>query len=169
MEQVGGIACTVFLHFRHPATEFLCIDRVFNYAVWFYLGNLISEEKLVEKYLYKNALMTMIAGIGIYIIGIFTDVFVTTMGGITLSFGLAMILDKYMPNTFYSFRDYTYQIFLMGVFVQKFVKIMYDNITMSYGIGFIVCILAGLYVPVPVSKIVEKINWKPLSLCLGLK
>ena len=57
----------------------------------------------------------------------------------------------------------------MGIFAQMFVKIMFKHISMPYIVAYILCILMGLYVPVLVSKLLEKINWKPLSLCVGLK
>ena len=34
---------------------------------------------------------------------------------------------------------------------------------------FVLNILIGLYAPVFISKVLEKINWKPLLLCVGLK
>jgi hypothetical protein len=57
----------------------------------------------------------------------------------------------------------------MGIFAQIFVKIMYKHISIPYVAAYLLCILMGLYVPVLVSKLIEKINWKPLSLCVGLK
>ncbi len=165
----GMLAVLVMIHFWHPAIELLCIGRVFSYAIWFYLGLLISEENLVNKYLMERMWLTLAAGIAIYVIGKFTHPFVTTCGGIVLSFGLALIADKFVPRLFCGFRNYTYQIFLMGILAQMFVKIMYRHITVPYLATYIVCILAGLYVPVLVSKIIEKLGWKPLKMCVGLK
>lgn len=163
------LAVLVVLHFRHPTIELLCIGRVFSYAIWFYLGLLISEEDLVNKYLMERMWLPLAAGIAIYVIGKFTHQFVTTCGGIMLSFGLALIADKYVPRLFSGFRNYTYLIFLMGILAQMLVKILYRHITMPYIASYIVCILVGLYVPVVVSKIIEKLGWKPLKMCVGLK
>jgi len=113
--------------------------------------------------------VTLLSGIIIYVVGYFTHGFITTIGGITLSFGIALLADRYLPKLFFSFRKYTYQIFLMGIFAQMAVKIAYRYVGMPYIVAYILCILTGLYVPVIVAKIVEKINWKPLSLCYGLK
>lgn len=165
----GMVVILIVLHFIHPDIELLCIGRVFGYAIWFYLGLVISKENLVDKYLAKKTWLTVIIGVIIYVIGQYSDSFITTIGGIVFSFGLALILDKYIPRTFFSFRNYTYQIFLMGIFVQIFVKILYRHIAIPYVGAYILCILMGLYVPVLVSKIIEKINWNPLSLCVGLK
>lgn len=159
----------LILHFWHPNTEFLCLGRVFEYAIWFYLGLVISKTDMANTLLNRNAWVTLIVGIVLYVTGVYTNGFITTIGGITLSFGLALLLDKYLPKTFESFRDYTYQIFLMGIFAQMFIKILYRHVQMPYLFAYILCILVGLYVPVFVSKIIERINCPPLSLCVGLK
>lgn len=164
-----GVLVIIVLHFFHPVTDFLCIGRVFSYAVWFYLGIVISKEDYVDKYLTKQPWLTLLIGVLIYLGGTYTHSFITTIGGITLSFGLALILDKYIPKTFFTFRDYTYQIFLIGIFAQMFVKIMYKHISMPYVGTYILCILLGVYIPVLVSKVLEWINWKPLLVCVGLK
>lgn len=164
----SGLVILTLLHFGHPAIEFLCVGKVFSYAIWFYLGLVISKEKIVDRFLVKQPWLTLFTGIALFIAGKYTYPFIATVGGITLSLGLALILDEYSPKIFFTFRNYTYQIFLMGIFAQMFVKIMYRHISMSYVAAYILCILMGLYVPVLVSKMIEKINWKPLSLCVGL-
>lgn len=174
----GMLAVLAVLHFWHPAVELLCIGRVFSFAIWFYLGLLISEEDFVDKYLADAKWLVLIGGIAVYAISrlmvygewnLEAASLLGTLGGITLSFGLALIADKYIPKLFCGFRNYTYQIFLMGILAQMFVKIMYRHISMPYVGAYLLCLLAGLYVPVLVSKLIEKINWKPLSLCVGLK
>lgn len=159
----------VILHFIKPEIELLSINRVCTHAIWFYIGLVISKGDFVDKVFNKNSLLTMFAGVCIYILGRFIEPFITTVGCIVFSFGLALILDKYIPKTFFIFRNYTYQIFLMGIFAQMFVKIMFKHISMPYVAAYILCILMGLYVPVLVSKLIEQINWKPLLLCVGLK
>ena len=165
----SGLFVIGVLHFIHPQTDLLCIGRVFSYAIWFYSGIVICKEDLVDKYLVKQPWLALLTGILVYVVGTYTHSFITTIGGITLSFGLALILDKYIPKTFFTFRNYTYQIFLIGIFAQIAVKIVYRHVAMPYVGVYILCILAGLYVPVLVSKILEWINWKPLLMCVGLK
>lgn len=164
-----ALVAVVALHFWHPKTELLCIGRVFDYAIWFYLGLLISKTGFVEKVLNKYIWITLAIGIAIYVAGEYSIRFVTTTGGITLSFALALIADRYIPKLFFSFRNYTYQIFLMGIFAQMLIKIVFRHVNWPYFPTYILCIVVGLYIPVLVSKITENINWKPLSLCLGLK
>ena len=159
----------VALCFFHPAIELFCIGRVFGFAIWFYLGIIISKENYVEQLFARNYWLTLLAGIALYAVGFFTLKFITTLGGIVFSFALALILDKYLPKAFFSFRNYTYQIFLMGIFAQMLVKILYRHIPIPYIVAYLLCLAMGLYVPVLVSKLLEWINWKPLLLCVGLK
>lgn len=164
-----AVLVLVALHFLHPRTGFLCIGRVFEYAIWFYLGLVISKTDFVEKVLNKHIWILLAIGIAVYLAGEFTIRFIITVGGITLSFALAFIADKYIPKLFFSFRNYTYQIFLMGIFAQMLIKILFKHVNWPYFPTYLLCIAVGLYVPVVVSKIIEIINWKPLALCVGLK
>ena len=149
--------------------ELLCIGRACSYGIWFYLGMLISKQDVVDKYLIKYPWLVLFTSFAVYLIGCCSHEFITTLGGITLSFGLALLLDKYLPRLFFTFRDYTYQIFLMGIFAQMLVKIVFKYADLPYLPAYLLCIIAGLYVPVIISKIIERINWKPLSLCVGLR
>lgn len=93
------------------------------------------------------------------------------LGGILFSFGIALLADCFVPRIFFSFRNYTYQIFLMGIFAQIFVKILYRHPLASfpYALVWLLCVLAGLYLPVLVARLAERISFRPLSLCLGLR
>lgn len=164
-----ALATLTVLHFWHPYTEFLCLGRVFDYAICFYLGLVVSKTDFVNKVLNKHVWLTLVTGIVIYVIGTYTNKSVTTLGGITFSFALALIADRYIPKLLFSFRDYTYQIFLMGIFAQMFIKIVFKHVNLPYFPTYLLCIAVGLYVPVIISKIIERINWMPLLLCVGLK
>ena len=164
-----ALVLLIVLHFIHLKIELLCLDRVCNYAIWFYLGLFISKEEIVDNLFSKYAWWVVFAGIAIHVIGRFTNSFIISLGGISFSFGFALLADKYIPKLFITFRNYTYQIFLMGIFAQMFVKIMYKHISIPYVGAYVLCILMGLYVPVLVSSLLEKINSKPLCLCVGLK
>jgi len=163
------LAVLVCLHFFHPAMELLCINLVFGYAIWFYLGVILSEVNFVENFIAPRSWLVMLIGVAVFVVGLYTTSFITTLGGVLFSFALALIADKYIPKLFFTFRNYTYQIFLMGIFAQMFVKIVYRHVEMPYVCAFLLCILFGLYVPVLVSKIIERLNWRPLKLCVGLK
>ena len=174
------------LHFVAPDIQLFCFGRVLKYSIWFYAG-VVAEHycwlsrvsQLVEterNWGGGRILLCHLVCIGIYaLLRIWNpdlgglNSFLQTLFAIMASISLAFILDKYIPKAFFSFRNYTYQIFLMGIFAQIAVKISYRHIEMPYIVGYVLCLLAGLYVPVLISKLIEKINWKPLSLCVGLK
>lgn len=167
--QWGVLLILIVLHFLHPKIELLCLNRVFIYAIWFYCGLIISKTDFVDKVLANNAYKVLFVGIIIYIIGCLTVSFITTIGGIIASFGIALIADNRLPKLFSSFRNYTYQIFLMGIFAQMLVKIVYRHNNLYYFPTYLICIFAGIFIPVMISIIIERINWYPLKSCVGLK
>lgn len=160
----------LFFHFYPPSIGIMCLNKVFSMAIWFFMGLLISKGDIVCRLFENNSYYTFVGGIVIYIIGYICHFsFITTIGGIVLSFGLSLIADRVIPKLFFTFRNYTYQIFLMGIFAQIAIKVLYKHFEMPYILGFIICVLAGLYIPVMLSKMIEKINYFPLLLCVGLK
>ncbi|MBQ7639365.1 MAG: acyltransferase [Bacteroidales bacterium] len=166
-----SVALLVALWFFPLRTGLLCLDRVCTHAIWFYLGMVISREEYVERAFSVRPWLTVLIGVAIYAIGIYTLPIVTTAGGILLSFGLALLADRFLPRLFFSFRDYTYQIFLMGIFAQMLVKILYRHALGSwpYLIVWLLCVAVGLYIPVLIARLVERIPFRPLALCLGLR
>lgn len=76
-------------------------------------------------------------------------------------------------NLFSSFRDYSYQIFLLGIFPQILVRIVVEKINldgnMQIFILYFASISLGLYIPVLVSKIVKKLDFRVLKLAIGLR
>lgn len=152
-----------------PEIELLCIGRILSFSIWFYLGIALSKKEIVENVFESNSLGVLVIGIIIHIVGQISHPIIATIGGITLSFGLALLADKYTPRLFFTFRGYTYQIFLIGIFAQILVKIIYRHVDAPYFPLYVLCLMAGLYVPVFFFKILQYINWKPLLLCVGLK
>lgn len=163
------LALLVVLHFIHPAVSLFCIDRLCSYAVFFYLGLIVCMDTFVERAISGRALLFLFAGVAVYIAGYYSDPLIQAMGGILFSCSLALILDRIIPWCFHTFRDYTYQIFLMGIFAQILVKILFRHIRLPYIVAYLICVLAGLYVPVLVSIVLKKINWPPLLYCVGLR
>lgn len=167
--RVITLVVVLALSFIHIKTEILCVDRALGYAIWFYLGLLLSYLKIDTPIKLLHITPCIAAGLLLWWCGFWGVPMLRTIGCIAISFSIAFLLDRYMPFSFKGFRNYTYQIYLMGIFAQIFVKILFRHIPMPYFVGWLLCMAVGLYVPVIVSKIIEKINWKPLLLCVGLK
>lgn len=167
LAQVLTLVLVIMLHYKHIPIKEFCISTVCEYLIWFYVGMIIGKYNFIDamrKYQYG----LLFGGVVIYVLG-FIHKDIATVGGVLLSIQLSFLIDKVWPKLFFSFRDYTYQIFLMGIFAQIFVKMMYKRLDVPYFLMYIVCILIGLYVPVLVSIITRKINYKPLLLAIGLK
>lgn len=160
----------IILHFVHfDVNGLLCIENMLYYSIYFYVGILVSKYNIVDV-ISKWKWYVLLASVVFYIVAIYYNFGnLATWFAIAGSIGLALILDRYLPKSFCVFRNYTYQIFLISIFVQIAVKMVYKRLDMPYVVAYMFCILAGLYVPVIISKILEKINWKPLLLCVGLK
>ncbi len=154
--------------------DLLCIGNVCSHAVWFFMGIAACRygDALfdLKRRMRGHSTTIFVAGVAVYAFGWWHEVpFIVTFGGIVLSVGLALAADKYLPWLFKSFRDYTYQIFLMGIFVQMAVKVVYLRFGLPHPAAYLLSIVLGLYVPVLVSKVVERINWKPALVCMGLR
>lgn len=95
---------------------------------------------------------------------------VTVFVGIFFSLSLCMMLSKPLPWLFNSFRDYTFQIFLMGIFFQMairwvFVRIGNDSLFIPM---WFLSVLVGVYVPTVIAKTIKKIAPKYICMCFGL-
>lgn len=157
-----------------PQVDLLCIGNVCTHAVWFFMGIVACRygDALfdLKRRMRGHSTTIFIAGIAAYAFGWWHEVpFIITFGGIVLSIGLALAADKYLPWLFRSFRDYTYQIFLMGIFVQMAVKVVYLRLGIPHPAAYLMSILLGLYIPVLVSKAIERTGWRPLHIATGLR
>ena len=102
---------------HHPYMRFLCIGGFCKYAIWFFGGVLMSKSGIVNSIIKRNIpWMPIAVGVILYAIGYLFNPFGMKAGGIIMSIGLSLVLDKYIPSMFKGFRNYTYQIFLMGIF-----------------------------------------------------
>jgi len=151
--------------------HFLSINQLMYNLIWFYIGILVFQFKIltfVDNSLYWWIFISL-GSVLYYISDLYGLADLQTIFAICFSYGLARIMNTYVGGGFSSFRDYTYQIYLMGIFAQIAVKMVYKRVDMPYWGAFLACVLVGLYVPVIVSKIVQRIGWKPMLLCIGLK
>lgn len=150
-------------------TQFLCLNRLPKYLVYFYTGILISNFKL-EEYLATWQMLSL-TGVLFILAEIFWPGFGTSMTGSLFFWGLAVKIDKFITfDLFGSFRNYTFQIFLISIFAQIFIKILYQRFDFpgSFTVFYLICILAGLYVPVIISKIIKKTDVNVLRMACGL-
>ncbi len=95
-----------------------------------------------------------------------------SIAGILLLTSCCQLLVKHVTGVFSSFRDYIYQIYLLSIIFQAFVELIlwrrlfYDE--QLFWLFYVLNVVAGIYGPVLVCKLLEKISYKPLLLAFGL-
>ena len=95
---------------------------------------------------------------------------VTAYVGILFTVSLCLIVGEYIPKLFSSFRDYTFQIFLMGIFFQmaiRWIFVKWGNDLMFVPM-WLLSVLIGVYVPTLIARLVEKKAPMRVKLCFGL-
>ena len=151
------------------------IDRISKLFVYFFVGLVIGKYKL-DEYVRAN-IGSLIMCITLYIVCFVVSnkdwlpisSQMLTFLGIIMAFHFVKYAEKYFPNLFLSFRFNTYQIYLISVFPQMAIEMIYRQIGSQYFVLFyIVNIFVGLYFPVLVVKFVTKYNIKLLKPCIGL-
>lgn len=94
----------------------------------------------------------------------------TAFVGTLFSMSLCLIVGKYIPKLFSSFRDYTFQIFLMGIFFQMAIRWTY--VKWGNDILFVpmwlLSVIIGIIAPTFIAKIIDKKAPKYVKMCFGL-
>lgn len=166
---------SVMLHYFHPDTTFLAVDTVCIYMVYFFCGLLAGSLYLEQGNRIANIgnrffVGVLLASLILYALFRYFNIeLLEAMFGIVSSFTLSILLDRYTPGIFSSFRSFTFQIFLMGIFFQVFVKLLRLRFELPFLPMYALSVVVGLYLPVLISVLVSKIQWKPLKMCIGLK
>ena len=157
----------------YPNSDLLAIRHVCQYAFFFYAGILCAK-------MYKNndsivtqrsfIVIAYIAGPFLYVIGRLLPIpLITPIGGIVFSLALCLSLDKICSKAFCSFRNYTYQIYLLGIYFNVMIIILRAKYGLPFTPMYVISLFLGLYMPVLISKFLEWVNWKPMLLFVGLK
>ena len=92
------------------------------------------------------------------------------MVGTLFCMSLCLMIAKFFPNLFCSFRDYTFQIFLIGIFFQMSIRWIYvkiDNEMLFVPMWFL-SVLIGIYVPTAIAMLLKKYASQRVRLCFGL-
>ena len=141
------------------------------YMLVFFYGGILTCKYNVQKYLNNiYSLSISVALFAIINIALPHLPILTNFIGIIFSFTLCENISKYIPNLFSSYRNYTYQIFLMGIFFQMGVRYLYgkEQSVIPYWILYLLSIAVGVYMPVLISKAIKKLNNKYINICFGL-
>lgn len=168
-----GLVATLAFAIWNPMffNDFLCFPRFLHYVFYFLCGMACYRWNVYEQisaYRYLILGVSLICYLFIFLlVGVHGGI-ILAITGIIFSIVLAIVVNHYSPKVFLSFQNYTYQIYLMGIFFQIFIKMLYNKHLISYGGGYLLCIILGIYGPVLVSIVINKINWNPLCLAIGI-
>ena len=142
-----------------------------KYVVYFFFGIFFFRYELYNYF--KNPL-SFVSVFFCYVISCVYEVpLVSPIMGILTMIALARQLSRFYPTLFVSFREYIYQIFLMSFIFQPFVELVlwrrlfYNEHLLLF--FYVLNVLAGIYLPVLVSQIVERSRLTWLKMCFGLK
>lgn len=93
--------------------------------------------------------------------------------GTCMIVSVSMQIDRFAPRTFKSFSGYIFQIYLFGIAFQAFVELILWRMIgcpdVLVSLAYVVNVLAGIYLPVAMSKVIEKVPLRWVRYCFGLK
>lgn len=160
------------IFFVCPTDIHILFFHKFIYLFFFFLlGITVAHHRLIER---VNLPITGCIAIFLFVIfNIYSTGnhsiinFINSFTGILFSVCLCLFLARWLPSSFSSFRDYTFQIYLIGMFPQMALRVLYlrNDLEHIYWLLFFISIVLGLYIPVIISKYLKK---HPTALNVGL-
>lgn len=151
--------------------DLLCLSSVAYMLLFFSFGILFCQFGLQRFLATPWALVVLTALFVAFTLMPGCPLLLLNLSGILFSVALALNLEPVAPRLFSSFRDYTFQIFLLGIFPQIAVRILYARLPhseFSYWALYLASIVLGLYLPVLIAKVVEKSRSTLVRRCFGL-
>ena len=147
------------------------ILEVQHYLVYFFFGIFFFR---FELYKYIGNIGALLILVLLYAACYYFSLdYLISIIGIFMMCSLCLRIGQYFPNLFSSFREYIFQIYLMSLPFQTFVElILWKKVFYNEQLFFVfyaLNLLFGLYIPVLISKLVERCPIKPIRLCFGLQ
>ena len=168
-----GLGGTILISLSSISISYFNIGRV-TYILPFFVAGILCCKYEWQKYL-NNLWSLMIMAIlftAFNVIGILpksADIIIVSTG-IAFSFSLCLMLANFWPQLFKTFRDYTFQIFLMGIFFQMAIRWIYvrlDN-EMFFVPMWLMSMVIGIFVPTVIAKLIKRYAPQKVRLCFGL-
>jgi len=145
------------------------ILELHHYLVYFFFGIFFFRYELfryVENVLLLPVLVVLYAVCYYYSIPL-----LTSLVGIVMMCAMCMKIAQHLPMLFSSFREYIFQIYLMSLPFQNVVELilwrqLYDERLFFF--FYLLNVVAGLFVPVLIAKVIERSDSTWLRHCFGL-
>ena len=161
-----------FIYFPRDIYNFR-INYVRWMVVYFTVGIVTARYAIIERI---NGWLPVVV-CGVLFAFFYRNEFVNVRDDLALAFSAIFFLvflckkaAEYCPSLFASFRDYTYQIFLMAIFFQMPVRWLFKWLHQDwlYMPLYFTSLLIGLYLPTLIAKLVQKKAPRWVKLCFGL-
>jgi len=167
---------TLVYLFSPTNIELLCVSRLARFTIFFFAGMVfrsIDYERFFFKRIYIIPLVVVFAVLFYLLQGTVVTLnspfrYVFAFIGILFTLLLSHELSKINSSILGFFRGYSYQIFLLGIFFQMFVKAVFKLSGENYYyLFYALSIILGIVCPVYISKLLLKTNFK-IKLLIGL-
>ena len=141
------------------------------YFIYFYFGTIFFRYSL---YKYLSKLIVSIFLILLYSMLYYFDMeMIMSIVGIMAMVSVVMNISKYVKTDISYIGNHIYQIYLMSFVFQAFVElVLWKKLFYNEDLFFVFYLLNlsfGIFMPLLVTKIVEKCPYKIIRLCFGLK
>lgn len=161
-----------FIETNVPAEQnYFFLFSLHKYMVYFFAGIFFFRYEL---YRYFRSILSLVLTAAGYVVSFVYEVpLVSSLIGILCMISISHQLARLYPTLFSNFREYIYQIFLMSFIFQPFVelvlwkKLFYNE--QLFLVFYVLNVLSGIYLPVLISKLVERSHYKWLKMCIGLR
>ena len=170
---VIGLGCAFLIGVITPEISYYNIGRV-AYMLPFFVAGIICCRYELHKIIGKTWFFLMITAffVAFNILGMLPKSMEieVAMVGTLFAMSLCLIVARFIPNMFKSYRNYTFQIFLMGIFFQMAIRWIYVKmgIEMLFVPLWLLSVVIGVYVPTFIAKLINRYAPQKVRLCFGL-
>ncbi len=147
------------------------ILEIQHYLIFFFSGIFFFK---YEIYKYMKKVVFLPITIALYLVSFYESItLLTSLLGIMMLCAICLQIANYLPKLFSSFREYIFQIYLMSLPCQLFLeqiywkKLCYNE--QFFYLFFLIDLCVGLFIPVLISKVIERCPNKLVRLCFGLQ
>ena len=165
---LGSLALNLFFP---TGIELLCLSNVAYMLIFFCAGILFCRFGWQHYFAGTPALVVWILlFVGLTLVP-HCPKLLLNLSGIGFSVALALNLEPVAPRLFSSFRDYTFQIFLLGIFPQIAIRILYAHLPhheLIYWGLYLASIVVGVYLPVLIARVIQRFPSTLVRRCFGL-
>ena len=160
----------VLMQFYFPENiSFLQISPAGHLAIFFFSGIVIAHYK-IDRFV-RSGIGSFLLITALFFVCYYLQLpfLLLSFIGILFAMTFAKMADRHIPWIFQSFRTNTYQIYLISIFPQMAIEILFRMTGSQYFLPFFILnIFAGLYIPIVVVKLVKWLDWKWLKVAIGL-